>query len=310
MSSSTSSHVSPLPYDPTRPVGESTTTYQGSFLFDSVTSAMAKFSPTALYSIIKREDSAEQARRQTMMTQMDWSSCPTVSSTHSQAESNYAYGNTRYDQETMPLPCDIDYKHGLPIDDNVYDNDTAPIRSQHSYVDYHPYGSIIITHQISPLQDSLLNSTPTIFPPSIQPETIYPQEYVYGSYPSSRVQQTPPPAFPPQEISRPESPQIKIEPVEENAYSYHYFIPSYAPEPQAMGILESIESDDVERRYPLEPIEHIKREWVEYYSDSSASSTASTFASTNSHCSTSSSMTSYDAHDVTGRSLKLEEGQY
>ncbi|KAI1745056.1 hypothetical protein F4680DRAFT_467295 [Xylaria scruposa] len=370
MSSSTSSHVSPLSYDPVRSVSESSTTYKNSFLFDSATSAVAKFPHTELYGIIKREESAEQARRQAMMAEMDWISRHTVSSTHPKAEpesplegtldwipdyahnnldenvphypANYAYGDPRYDQENELSPNAINYKHGLPIDDNVYDNGAAPIHSQHSHADYHPYGSIIIPHEITPLQDSLLNSAPTVFPPSIQSEALYPQEYMYGAYSSSRIQQTPPPntAFPlypqaenhhpiaqpqsyaemikeeriwegrgvstwvPQEIVRPKSPEIKIEPDEENAYSYHYFISSYAPKPQPMEIMESIESDDVESHYPLEPIQHIKQEWDEYYSDSSAWSTTGTLASTSSSFSTSSSMTSYDADDVKDRYLE------
>ncbi|TRX97215.1 hypothetical protein FHL15_002009 [Xylaria flabelliformis] len=360
MSSSTSLYVSSMPYDPVRSVDKPSTTYPNSALFDPNTSVMAEFSRTALYGIINRENLAEQARRQAMMVQMDWSSRPAVSSTHQQAEPeiqvkgaldcilnytrnlvnenvphhlhNYANGDPLYDQKNVPSPPDaINYMHGLPIED-VYDDGFAPIPSLHDRVDYHPYGSIIIPRQIPPLQESMLNSAPTVFPPSIQSEAHYPQEYVYGANSPWGQHGLPDVTFPPyqqaenhypipepqsysemvqgvqweggnellhvpQEIVRQESPEIKIEPVddEENIYSYSYFHSSaYTPEPQAMEICESIERDDVEERYPLEPLEHTKLERAED-SDSFAYSTTGTFASTNSHASTSSSMTSYYA---------------
>ncbi|KAI0855260.1 hypothetical protein F4860DRAFT_520065 [Xylaria cubensis] len=355
MSSSTS-FVSSMPYDPVRSAGEPSTepsiNYPHSGLFDPNTSAMAEFSRTALYGIIERERSEEQARRQTMMAQMDWSSRPAVSSTHPQADAdiqmngamecilnyarninkivplpldNHANGDPHYVQENVSSPDAINYMHGLPVED-VYDDGFAPNPSLHDGVDYHPYGSIIIPRQISPLQESMLNSALTVFPPSIQSEAPYTHDYAYRANSPWGEHGLPDIAFPaiqqaenhypiaephyysgmaqevqggnellhvPQEIVRPESPEIKIEPVEDEYSSIYTHIPAYAPEPQAMEICESIERDDVEERYSMGPLENIKREEA-VDSCSSAYSTGGTFTPTSSYASTSSSMTSYE----------------
>ncbi|KAI0451050.1 hypothetical protein F5B21DRAFT_507583 [Xylaria acuta] len=91
--------------------------------------------------------------------------------------------------------------------DDVYDNGVSPFHEQENippnYAGNYPYGNIVIPRQIAPLQESLLNSTPIVFPPSIQREINHPQEPVYNAYPFSRDQSGPPPdaTFPPSLIA-------------------------------------------------------------------------------------------------------------
>ncbi|KAI1756359.1 hypothetical protein F4782DRAFT_526914 [Xylaria castorea] len=375
MSSSSSSRVSSLPYDPIRPnhIGEAPTTYPNPMRSYANTSVMSEFSGITLYRILKKDEYAEQTRREAMMAQMDWNSHSTVSSTHPQAKTeilvqnaldwvhnypqnlfeqnvphspdNDVYGidaDPHYDQENVPPVYDANYFHGrvennspIPAGNDVYGNDIAPMDEQENippnYATNYPYGSIIIPDQIAPLRESLLNSAPTV---------LRPQGSVYNAYYFSSDQRAPLSdiTFLPypqvenhnnhsetgqreqiwedgndqsihtsllQELERLDSPEIKIEPVENENYhaSYSGFYSSpHVLMPRGAEIHASIESDDAEESYSQKTIQHMKRERVEE-SGSSAYSTIGTYASANSHGSTNTSMTSYryDADDVINR---------
>ncbi|KAI8953564.1 hypothetical protein F4801DRAFT_576455 [Xylaria longipes] len=218
-----------------------------------------------------------------------------------------------YDQENVPpnyganyIPSQAEDNFLIPAGNDAYGNDIASIHEQEYVLPNHAgnyqYGDIIYPLQIAPLQESLLNSAPTIFSPSPQQATFPLQErYPVEPLNSPEPFHLPEPVYSPitelnremalgkriweddddpsfhtmrpAKIARRESPEIKIEPVEDEDYYSPYagfHGSSYAPRPQEPEIRESIETD--EEYHPRETIEHTKREPVEDTDSSSLSS--------------------------------------